>query len=390
MGEDSSKRQLDEGHEDDARKVRRLEDLHRSVLEHVESAYGKRITALEHQVARLQQQLNPTHEPEAKHPSTGSGTASVTEGTRKVTLSAAKKPEPDQSRPLPAKPAFGASSFGSSFAARAPTVVVPPEASPAKSAPSLAVPAASGHSESSNTSTDTRESSPAKSKPTFGSGISFGSSAFDNIKNRKNVFDSPPASSPSPQKATPQQTDRDASPATGFGANSRFGNAFQESLKKKSFLDDASPEASATESINDDSRQPKPQFKQVDLAPVEAATGEENEVSLYSTKCKLYELDFTNVQAGWRERGVGPLHLNQTKDKSSKRLVMRSIGVHKVILNVKVSDKTEFIKGYESSLTPDKFVRFNSVSSDGHPIQYMLKFKDAQVRDAVVRLSETS
>lgn len=59
-------------------------------------------------------------------------------------------------------------------------------------------------------------------------------------------------------------------------------------------------------------------------------TGEEEEDTVYQTRCKLYALD---DQGGWRERGVGNLKLNKHKATDATRLVMRSEGVLRVILN---------------------------------------------------------
>lgn len=59
-------------------------------------------------------------------------------------------------------------------------------------------------------------------------------------------------------------------------------------------------------------------------------TGEEEEDTIYQTRCKLYALD---DQGGWRERGVGNLKLNKHKATDATRLVMRSEGVLRVILN---------------------------------------------------------
>lgn len=251
----------------------------------------------------------------------------------------------------------------------------------------------------------TKFGAPSFGTPSFGSknfgASSFGSPAFgalsfDLMKAEVALVDDKPETSNEPtssesSKSTSNPVAAAKTAATKttnagslFGANSRFGNAFQELLKKKSFLDDL--ESLANESSNDELRQPKPQFKQVDLAPVEVKTGEENENQLLKINSKLYELDITHIDSGWKERGEGALHINEAKDKLSKRMVMRLVGVHKVILNYRITPQTEFIKGYSASIVPGKFVRFNLVNSDGKPVQYMLKFKDEKTRDMVVDL----
>ncbi|CAK7896458.1 ran-specific GTPase-activating protein 2 [[Candida] anglica] len=180
-----------------------------------------------------------------------------------------------------------------------------------------------------------------------------------------------------------------------FGSNSKFGNAFQKSLKKKSFLDEASepedkdkdkadaPEAEAVpekESI----KASTPQYKQVDLTPVSLTTGEENEKSHFNATAKIFSLDLTKMSEGWKERGVGPLHLNQSlTDAHQVRLVMRSQGLLRVVLNMKITRDTVAMKGLEASLSPGKYVRFNSISEDGVPMQYLLKFGTQVTRDTL-------
>lgn len=228
-----------------------------------------------------------------------------------------------------------------------------------------------------------QEKSPQASKPVFGAASTFGNAAiFDRMKKKANVFDS----------ASPE---KDAAPSTAslfgsfgastsfggsFGANSKFGGAFQSATLKKSFLDEPSTE-------DDKSKSPSAapatqQYKQVELAAQDVKTGEENERSVFSTTAKLFELDFSNIKDGWKERGLGPLHLNQAvADPAQVRMVMRSQGLLRVILNHKVASSTVLIKGLEASLSPGKFLRMNSLSADKKPIQYLLKFSNEGVRD---------
>ena len=75
---------------------------------------------------------------------------------------------------------------------------------------------------------------------------------------------------------------------------------------------------------------------------VEVTTGEENEYNVIQTRAKLYIFDNSN----WVERGRGQLRLNdmskdsvsdsESKKVSSSRIVMRTMGSLKVILNTKV------------------------------------------------------
>ena len=210
-------------------------------------------------------------------------------------------------------------------------------------------------------------------KHVFGATSSFGTSIED-IKKRPNVFESLP-SKLNDKSDTPKLT-------SSFGANSKFGNAFQESLNKKSFLEDASREKSE-ESENDRSETPK-QFKQVELSPVDNKTGEEDERTIFTCTAKLFELDLTKISEGWKERGLGPLHLNQSiSSPKQTRLVMRSQGLLRVILNMKISENTKLLKGLEASMSPGKFLRVNSVNAEGKPVQHLLKFGSEELRNGL-------
>ena len=75
-----------------------------------------------------------------------------------------------------------------------------------------------------------------------------------------------------------------------------------------------------------------------------AATGEEDELSSFTVRAKLYA--FQPAKGAWAERGVGPVKLNEkllsTKEEGSEgkdveaRLVMRAAATHKVILNAQI------------------------------------------------------
>lgn len=219
------------------------------------------------------------------------------------------------------------------------------------------------------TAPNTAENTP---KPVFGATSSFGKSLADSWKNKKNVFDGLPSQELSPFGAKPA--------TSSFGSNSKFGNAFQDSLGKKSFLDESSTE-------NVENKPPaSQQFKQVDLEQVQnVQTGEEDEKSRFTATAKIFELDLSKISEGWKERGLGPIHLNQSlSNKHQARLVMRSQGLLRVVLNYKISPKTQLLKGLEASLTPEKFVRLNSAGAEGQPIQYLIKFGSELLRDKLV------
>lgn len=254
------------------------------------------------------------------------------------------------------------------------------------------------------TAPNTAQSSP---KHVFGATSSFGSaSAFDVAKSKKNVFEALPSKTTNEISKSPS-ADIDISKSNSssvtssfgsctFGGNTKFNNAFQNSLKKKSFLDDKANkddkngETPDTENNGKENTPTTQQYKQVDLTPVgEIKTGEENEKSHFTSIAKIFELNLTKISDGWKERGLGRLHLNQSLDDPQKvRLVMRSQGLLRVVLNMKVTSNTKLIKGLEASLSPGKFVRWNSINDQGVPVQYLLKFANQTIRDELVEKVE--
>lgn len=107
-------------------------------------------------------------------------------------------------------------------------------------------------------------------------------------------------------------------------------------------------------------------------------TGEEAEESRFSCRAKLYVLNLTQSEQGWKERGVGTLHVNTKKtegdasETAKSRMVMRSDGLLRVVLNVPLLKNFEVMSGMKSSLQSEKFVRISAIE-DGKPVQYALR-----------------
>ncbi|KAM9936412.1 hypothetical protein OXX80_004045 [Metschnikowia pulcherrima] len=223
---------------------------------------------------------------------------------------------------------------------------------------------------------------PVSARPVFGAASSFGNaSIFEKMKSKTNVFDSKPETTFNANEAkAPAPASSFGTFGGSFGASSKFSNALQKATQKKSFLDEPT---GATDSKPDSPSASSQQYKQVELTEKKVETGEENESSLFSTTAKLFELDLDNIAEGWKERGRGPLHLNQSQENPAEaRLVMRSNGLLRVILNYKVTPTTDLIKGLEASLSPGKFLRMASLSG-GKPVQYLLKFSNQDIRDGL-------
>lgn len=84
------------------------------------------------------------------------------------------------------------------------------------------------------------------------------------------------------------------------------------------------------------------------IAPaVEAYTGEEDEKNVLQIQCKLYQYE----QQQWKERGAGMLHLNDSNsDNFQSRLVMRTNGSMRVVLNTKVWAQMSVDKASKKSI----------------------------------------
>ncbi|EGW33059.1 uncharacterized protein SPAPADRAFT_60376 [Spathaspora passalidarum NRRL Y-27907] len=365
MSEESTKRKIEsEGSSLDAKRTKSTnDDLRQSIIQEVTKKLESRIDKLESRIDKLEREFASDDEDDDSYKEGQTLTDDDNDNdvaTKTTPTDPPQLPKREGSVPLPAgetkKATFGTSSF--------------------KFTPS-------------KLGSETPVSPPKTNKPVFGATTMFGKSIADDLKNRPSVCDTLPSKlEASKLDSSSSQDDKTSSPppkVPKFGSHSKFGNAFQESLHKKSFLDSNDTEK------DDKSATPPPQqqFKQVDLAPVHLATGEEDEISHFNSVAKIFELDLTAVNEGWKERGVGPLHLNQSrKDQNQARLVMRSQGLLRVVLNYKITKDTTLLKGLEASLSPGKYLRLNSVK-DGKPVQYMLKFSNESLRDELIEKVES-
>ncbi|CCG22239.1 hypothetical protein CORT_0B05310 [Candida orthopsilosis Co 90-125] len=347
-GESPAKRKIETDESSSLKRTKSIghEDLKTTIINEVKQIFEDRIARLESRVKFLEDELD-LEENESKGVDSKNAVEKEEKPSENGPVSIQKKSPP----PLPPRVTFGKPPF--QFNSN------------------------NGNNKANDAKVEAKliKSSP---NPVFGATTSFG-----NMNNKQD-----PVVQNSQKTTTPTPT---PTPSFGtFGSKSRFGNAFQESLKQKSFLDssDNSTDSSGARVDSKDESQATnttQQFKQVDLNPVEQSTGEEDERSLFNCTAKLFELQLANITEGWKERGVGPLHLNQSvHDSSQVRIVMRSQGLLKVILNYKIQRTTEVLEGLEASLAPEKYIRFNSVS-EGKPIQYLLKFTNQQVRDDLIK-----
>ncbi|KAK9355577.1 hypothetical protein V1523DRAFT_404556 [Lipomyces doorenjongii] len=192
-------------------------------------------------------------------------------------------------------------------------------------------------------------------------------------------------------------------PFSAFSSNNPFLNAISKDNSKDN--DNEENGEAEDENENDSADNFDQPYVQLNLEKKKVETGEEMETSVFNCRAKLYSLDPTEADKGWRERGIGVLHLNVLKDdtvttadtpepssadaskestptvrerKSKARIVMRADGVLKVILNLPLVKGIEVRKGMKSSLVSEKFVRI-SAWENHKPIQYALRMGNENV-----------
>lgn len=100
-------------------------------------------------------------------------------------------------------------------------------------------------------------------------------------------------------------------------------------------------------------------------------TGEEGELTVFSCKAKLYH--FTGKE--WKERGIGTFKLNVTEaeneSRKTARLIMRTVGVFRVVLNTPVFKGMKI--GDNAGREPTgKMINLAGVEK-GKPVPLMLK-----------------
>ncbi|GBB86883.1 hypothetical protein RclHR1_13300002 [Rhizophagus clarus] len=221
----------------------------------------------------------------------------------------------------------------------------------------------------------------------FGSGITFstpsskplGFSSFATSTPQKSIFDS--ISKSPPQQGIFGSNSKYSSPLGSFAMSPSLGfqSAVQASSSTRTSIfekhDDDDNDEDDPE--NDESEEEESSFG-IGAKPLlqeqEVVTGEEDEITRYSVKAKLYWMDKTQQ---WKERGVGTLRLNYPRDDSkSPRIVMRADGVLKVILNVVL------FNGMSVERAQEKFVRLVAFEGADHiPVHLAIKVGNPSAAD---------
>lgn len=181
-----------------------------------------------------------------------------------------------------------------------------------------------------------------------------------------------------------EKGDKNASPKPfAFGSGLSFGGGFGV-LKK---AEDKAPDRKVDDSkdkeetpISDDKKEKTQELEAtpssadnsgVKLQKQEVKSGEEAEETIFQVNAKAYQL--SDLKAGWKERGVGVIKVNKDTTTGKSRLVMRSRGLLKVILNLPLIKGFKIQQGFPGSLQSEKFVRITTVDDNKAPLQYAVK-----------------
>jgi len=94
----------------------------------------------------------------------------------------------------------------------------------------------------------------------------------------------------------------------------------------------------------------------------------------WTGRAKLYTMEGEGKERTWKERGVGNIKLNVTKESPKKaRFVLRADGTHRLILNAAVTKTMVLGQDSEGSKPKDGRLLFNSPNVEGTLEMHLLK-----------------
>ncbi|GJJ11182.1 hypothetical protein Clacol_005414 [Clathrus columnatus] len=252
---------------------------------------------------------------------------------------------------------FGVSGFGKYASSASPFATAKPTGTSVFGSPSTA-------SSSGFKSPPTRPKSPARHT----------TNAFESYSSRSGKFAATTSRPPKKQKQSNDSPVPDSGEGTPSGGESgdEDSGAADEPERAKSFSEilsakDENPAAGSSTL--------KPVLKEQEDKIIKhqyddlVITGEEDEYTEFQVRAKLFMLDPT---ATWKERGIGTLKLNVNERTGRPRLVLRTDGVHRVILNSYLFKGMGFSYGQDN-----RYVKF-SVFTEAKPTFYTLRFSTAK------------
>lgn len=126
-------------------------------------------------------------------------------------------------------------------------------------------------------------------------------------------------------------------PSTSLNSNGTSEMLFSSAIKNEGKTD-GSITNKETKSLSESAREyEESRANKRKYEEVEIITGEENETNILNINCKLFAFD--KASGSWQERGRGILRLNDFENDgcAQSRLLFRTTGIWRVILNTKVS-----------------------------------------------------
>ncbi|XP_037912827.1 ran-binding protein 3 isoform X2 [Hermetia illucens] len=114
---------------------------------------------------------------------------------------------------------------------------------------------------------------------------------------------------------------------TGLLFSSALNNVNNDGAKSSTPKETDSKSLSEVARVYEESRAQKRKYDEV-----ETFTGEEEEINIVEFNCKL----FAFINGNWEERGRGMLRLNDAKDSSCSRVVFRTSGNLRLLVNTKI------------------------------------------------------
>eukprot|EP01117_Protostelium_nocturnum_P003061 TRINITY_DN13_c1_g1_i1.p1 TRINITY_DN13_c1_g1~~TRINITY_DN13_c1_g1_i1.p1 ORF type:complete len:372 (+),score=199.10 TRINITY_DN13_c1_g1_i1:148-1263(+) len=158
-----------------------------------------------------------------------------------------------------------------------------------------------------------------------------------------------------------------------FATTSTFGSSYSagssQSEEGSDNPSDFVPTSSFTPSIN------------LPVSSEPLSTGEEDETNVYTFKlAKLYGLE----EGSWKERGEGTLKINEAKDGSYSRVLLRTAGILALKLNSRI------FSNMAAEKVGAKQVRFmgTSMEKSGEMAPYLVRFKETSDAVTFVNLIE--
>ncbi|KAH0814533.1 hypothetical protein GEV33_008257 [Tenebrio molitor] len=155
------------------------------------------------------------------------------------------------------------------------------------------------------------------------------------------------------------ETKEEPKPSTSLNSNGTTEMLFSSAIKNE-VKTDSNSTSKETKSLSESAREyEESRANKRKYEEVEIITGEEEETNILNINCKLFAFD--KASGSWQERGRGVLRLNDFDGDGhvQSRLLFRTTGIWRVILNTKIWAEMTVEQASEKS------VRFTALDPQG-------------------------